>query len=94
MSVIIAIIVRVVGYGLVVGIPARLAEYFWQRAGLDRVDVLRAPHDTAIAIAIVATLLIALVGYGRLRKPAIFAAFYLAGALVTAPFAFARLAPA
>jgi hypothetical protein len=93
MGVIIAFIIRLVGYGLLVGVPAKVAQYFWERKGLDQVDVLRAPHDQAVIALFAATILISLFGYGRLRQPAIFIAFYLAGAALTAPFAFARLAP-
>jgi hypothetical protein len=93
MGAIIAFFIRVAGYGLLVGAPARIANYFWERIGLDQVEMLRAPHDQAVIVLIAATLLIALVGYGRLRQPAIFIAFYLAGAALTAPFAFARFAP-
>jgi hypothetical protein len=93
MGVIIAFIIRIVGYGLLVGAPARIAQYFWERKGLDHVDVLRAPHDQAVIALFAVTILISLFGYGRLRQPAIFIAFYLAGAALTAPFAFARLAP-
>ena len=94
MGTIIAFIVRLVGYGLVIGIPARIAEYAWERLGLDRVAMLQAPHDQAILIASIATVGVSLVGFGPLRRIAIFIAFYIAGALLTAPFAFARLAPA
>jgi hypothetical protein len=93
MGAIIAFIIRLVGYGLLVGAPARIAQYFWERAGLDQVEVLHAPHDQGILILFGATVAIALFGYGRFRQPAIFIAFYLAGAALTAPFAFARFAP-
>lgn len=94
MSAIIAFIVRLVGYGLLIGVPDRIAQYVWERAGLDRVDVLQQPHDTASLVLLIAPFAIALVGYGRMRPVAMFIALYLAGAALTAPFAFARLAPA
>jgi hypothetical protein len=92
MGTIIAFVVRLVGYGLVVGIPARIAQALWETMGLDHVAALQNPHDQAIRIAAILTVVIALFGYGVFRRAAIFLAFYLAGALFTAPFAFVRLA--
>jgi hypothetical protein len=89
---VISYIVRVVGYALALGIPVRIGEYFWERAALDQVDVLRAPHDTAMTIVIVTPFVLALFGFGVFRRPAVFLAMYLAGAALTAPFALARLA--
>lgn len=94
MSSIIAYIVRLVGYALLVGAPARAAEYFWNQKGLDRVNDLQAPHDSATLVLLIAPFVLAVFGYGRLRPAAVFVALYLAGAALTAPFAFARLAPA
>jgi hypothetical protein len=88
----ISYIVRLVGYALVLGIPGRISEYLWERAALDGVDVLRAPHDAAMTIVIVTPFVLALFGYGVFRRPAVFIAMYLAGAALTAPFALARLA--
>ena len=93
MGAVIAFIIRLVGYGLLVGVPYRIAEYFWLREGLDQVDVLRAPHDQAALVMFVAPVLLALFGFGTLRQLAMFVALFLAGAALTAPFAFARLAP-
>lgn len=94
MSAIIAFIVRLVGYALLIGVPERIAQYFWERAGLDRVAVLQGPHDTGTLVLLIAPFVIAVFGYGPLRRVAMFIALYLAGAALTAPFAFARLAPA
>lgn len=94
MGVIIGFIIRLVGYALLIGIPYRLAEYFWQRSALDQVDMLKPAHDTAIAVMTIAPAVLAVFGFGALRRLAIFIAFYLAGAALTAPFAFARFAPA
>jgi hypothetical protein len=94
MGTVIAFVIRLVGYALLIGVPYRIAEYFWERASLDQVDVLRAPHDLAVAILLIAPIVIAFFGFGRLRQTAVFIALYLAGAALTAPFAFARLTPA
>lgn len=92
MGVLIAFVVRLVGYALLIGIPVRLAEYFWVRAALDQVESLRPSHDIATATATIAPFVLAVFGYGALRNVAVFLALYIAGAALTAPFAFARLA--
>jgi hypothetical protein len=93
MGAIIAFIIRLVGYALLIGIPARIAEYFWERASLDQVGPLHAPHAVAAAVVTVAPFVLALFGFGALRRAAIFVALYIAGAVLTAPFAFARFSP-
>jgi len=92
MGAIIAFIIRLVGYALLIGVPVRIAEYFWVRASLDMVDIVRPMHDTAAATATIAPFLLALFGFGALRNVAVFVALYIAGAALTAPFALARLA--
>jgi hypothetical protein len=92
MGVVVAYIVRLVGYALLIGIPVRIAEYFWQRATLDQVDLLSLPHSIAAATATIAPFVLAVFGFGALRNAAIFVATALAGAALTAPFALARLA--
>jgi hypothetical protein len=93
MGSLIGFVVRLVGYALLVGIPVRIAEYLWERAGLDHVDVLRAPHDTFATVVTYMPFILALFGFGVLRRPAIFIAGYIAGVALTASFAFARLTP-
>jgi hypothetical protein len=90
MGALIAYVVRLVGYALLIGIPVRIAEYFWLRAGLDQVDALHSPHDIAGATATIAPFVLAVFGFGALRNVAVFIAMSLAGAALTAPFAFAR----
>lgn len=92
MGTVIAYVVRLVGYALLIGIPVRVAEWFWVRAALDAVDVLQAPHIAATATATIAPFVLALFGFGALRNTAVFIALYIAGAALTAPFALARLA--
>ena len=93
MGSLIGFVVRLVGYALFIGIPIGVAEFLWERARLDQVDVLRGPHDTVATIAIYAPFVLALFGFGALRRPAMFLAGYLIGVALTASFAFARLAP-
>lgn len=92
MGAVIAYVVRLVGYALLIGIPVRIAEYFWLRNALDSVDMLRPAHDIATAAATISPFVLALFGFGALRNAAVFAALFIAGAALTAPFAFARLA--
>ncbi len=94
MGAVIGYITRLVGYALLVGIPARIAEFFWERAGLDQADALHAPHDTVTTVVTVAPFVLALIGYGALRRVAVFMAMYIAGAVLTAPFVLARFATA
>jgi hypothetical protein len=92
MGAVIAYVVRLVGYALVIGIPVRIAEYFWVRGTLDQVDALRPLHDIATLTATIAPFVLGIFGFGALRNAAVFIALYIAGAALTAPFAFARLA--
>jgi hypothetical protein len=91
MSQLIGYIMRLVGYALVVGIPARLAEWIWQQKNIDTVDQLQGPHSTAVVVLEIAPFVLALFGFGRLRNLAVFIALVIDGALLTAPFALARL---
>lgn len=90
MSVIISFIIRLVGYALLVGVPARIAQYFWERAALDAAEPLRPAHDLAATVVTIAPFVLALIGGGAFRRVAVFIAMYLAGAMLTAPFAFVR----
>ena len=94
MGTIIGFIIRLVGYALLVGAPSRVGQFFWERAGLDQLDLLRPAHDLMTTVVLVVPFVLALVGFGLLRRPAIFVALFIAGAALTAPFAFARLSPA
>jgi len=91
MSHVIGYIMRLVGYALLVGIPARLAEWFWQQKNLDTVDQLQAPHSYAVFALTAVPFVLALFGFGRFRNLAIFVALALDGAVLTAPFTFAHL---
>jgi hypothetical protein len=85
-------IVRLAGYAILLGIAARLAQWLWEKRGLDGVAVLQAPHETAVAVIALAPIVLALLGVGLLRRVALFVAWFLVGAVLTAPFAFARFA--
>jgi len=91
MSSIIGFIMRLVGYALLVGIPARLAEWIWEQKNLENVDVLQAPHALAVMVLSIVPFVLAIFGFGRFRNLAVFIAIALDGAALTAPFVFARL---
>ncbi len=89
-----AFLVRLIVYAIVLGVVSRIAEYLWVRAGLDGSITLQPFHDAGITTLVVAPLVLALLGFGPLRAVAVFVAAFLAGAALTAPFAFARFAGA
>jgi hypothetical protein len=84
-------ILRLVCYALLFGGSAYLFQMWWSGDGLDAVGALRSFHDKTIVGLRVAPLVLALVGVGRLRSLAVFLAFLLVGAALTAPFVWARL---
>jgi len=92
MGAIIGYIMRLVGYALLVGIPARLAQWFWEQRNLDAVDALQTLHSAAVFAVAFTPFVLAFFGFGRLRSAAVFIALALDGAVVTAPFALSRLA--
>jgi hypothetical protein len=83
-------LVRLVGYALALGITARIASALWVQFGLDNVIDLQPFHDRGFEVLLVAPLPLALLGFGVLRRPALFVAAVLIGAALTAPFAAAR----
>ena len=85
-------IIRLVFFALLLGACAYLFQTWWSGDGLDAVARLRSFHDKAILGLRVAPLVLALIGIGRLRSVAVFLAFLLAGAALTAPFVCARVA--
>lgn len=85
-------IIRLAGYALLLEAVLRIAQAVWVRDGLDGIAGLQALHDTGLYTLYAAPIVLALFGVGPLRRPAIFIAFFLAGAALTAPFAIARVA--
>jgi hypothetical protein len=85
-------ILRLVCYALVFGLTAYLFQTWWSGNGLDAVGALRSFHDKTTLGLRVAPLVLALLGIGRLRDVAVFVAFLLVGAALTAPFVCARVA--
>jgi hypothetical protein len=85
-------IVRLIGYALVLGITARVADALWVQYGLDGSIALQPFHDLGVEVLIIAPLPLALFGFGVLRRPALFIAAFLVGAALTAPYAAARFA--
>jgi hypothetical protein len=84
-------ILRLVCYALLFGLTAYLFQTWWSGDGLDAVGALRSFHDKTVLGLRVAPLVLALFGIGRLRSLAMFTAFLLAGAALTAPFVCARV---
>jgi hypothetical protein len=85
-------IVRLVGYALLFGVTARVAEALWVQQGLDNAIDLQNLHDLGIRILIYAPFVAALLGIRRYRRIVVFLAAFLVGAALTAPFACARFA--
>lgn len=85
-------LVRLVGYALAFGITARIASALWVQYGLDGVFELQRFHDLGFEVLVIAPLPLALLGFGPLRRLALFIAALLIGAALTAPFAAARFA--
>ena len=88
----IGFIIRLVGYGVLLGVVTRVALVWWSQYGLDGVIALQRFHDDGIAVLLVAPIVLALIGFGRLRDLAVFIGFFLAGAALTAPLVCARVA--
>lgn len=87
-------IIRLAGYALLLEAVLRIAQAVWVRDGLDAIAGLQPLHDAGLYTLYAAPIVLALVGVGPLRRAAIFIAFFLAGAALTAPFAIARVAGA
>jgi hypothetical protein len=85
-------IVRLAGYGVLLGVTASVALVWWSQNGLDGIAALQRLHDDGIAVLLIAPIVLALIGFGPLRAFAVFAGFFLAGAALTAPFVCARVA--
>jgi hypothetical protein len=85
-------IIRLAGYGVLLGITARVALVWWSQYGLDEVAALQRFHDNGIAALLIAPIVLALIGFGRLRDIAVFIGFFLIGAALTAPLVCARVA--
>ena len=84
-------IVRLVCYALLFGVSAFVFQQWWSGDGLDAVGALRSFHDKTVLGLRVAPLVLALIGVGRLRSAAVFLAFLVVGAALTAPFVCARV---
>ncbi len=85
-------VIRLIGYGLLLGLSARIAQALWSQNGLDGIAALQTLHDNGLIALYVAPLVLALIGFGPLRPLAMFAGFFLAAAALTAPFAISRVA--
>jgi hypothetical protein len=85
-------LIRLVVYAIVLGVVSRIAEYLWVQRALDGSSALQPFHDAGITTLVIAPIVLALLGVGKLRALTIFIAAFLIGAALTAPFALARFA--
>lgn len=84
-------IVRFLAYAIVLGIAYGIAQGYWTHEGLDLNADLAHYHALAVAVLMAAPIVLAIVA-SVARPLAIFVLCYLVGAVLTAPFALARLA--
>jgi hypothetical protein len=84
-------IIRLVGYGLLLGVSSRIGQTLWTNYGLDGNAALHAFHDSGVTLLLVAPVVLALLGIGILRAVCVFVGCGLAGAAITAPFVIARI---
>ncbi len=92
MAAIASFVIRLVGYAVLLGVAARIADYYWLANALDQVPEAQRWHDAGFTILAIAPLVLALVA-PIIRRLTFGIAIALAAAAVTAPFAFARLVP-
>jgi hypothetical protein len=86
-------VVRLLGYTLLLQVASRAAQSMWLQDGLESVRRLQHFHDLGTTGLLFAPLVLAVVGsIAPLRSLAVFAAFFLAAAALTAPFVCARVA--
>ncbi|HEX3464073.1 MAG TPA: hypothetical protein VHS78_08505 [Candidatus Elarobacter sp.] len=88
----VAFVLRLVGYALLLGVTSRVMQSLWTGYGLDGVRRLQHFHDVTIAALLIAPVVLALLGFGRLQAVAVFCGFFLTGAALTAPFVCVRVA--
>jgi hypothetical protein len=88
----IGFVIRLAGFGILLGAVTRVALIWWSQFGLDDLAALQRFHDTSIGVLLVAPVVLALIGFGRLSSVAVFAGCFLAGAALTAPLVCARVA--
>ncbi len=80
-------VIRLVGYGVLLGVVAWIAQMSWSNHGLGAVAPLRRFHDGGLAALILAPLVLAALGTRRGRALAALLAGLLIGAALTAPYA-------
>lgn len=88
----VAFVIRLVGYALLLGVTSQVMQALWTGYGLDAIGRLQHFHDLALTGLLVAPVVLALLGFGRLQAIAVFCGCFLAGAALTAPFVCARVA--
>ncbi len=91
LAVFVAFVIRLALYALLLGVSSRIAQTLWSNHGLENVTALQPLHDAGITALLVAPVVLALIGAGRFGWIALFLAFFLAGAALSAPFTFSHL---
>ena len=84
-------LLRFLVYAIVIGVAYSVAQSFWVQDNLDTSTTFAGVHAIGTAILIVAPFVLAIVA-AIARPLAIFVLFFLVGAMLTAPFALARVA--
>jgi len=82
-------ILRFLSYAFALGVTYAVAQMLWTRNGLDLSSDLLGLHSLGVTIVTLSPLVLALVATVA-RLLAVFALFYVMGAILTAPFALAR----
>ena len=82
-------IIRFLVYAVALGVTYSIAQMLWTRNGLDLVGDLLGLHNLGVTVLTFSPLVLALIAVGA-RLLAVFALFFIMGAVLTAPFALAR----
>ena len=85
-----AFLLRFLLYAIVIGVAYSIAQRFWVQDNLDMSAAFAGVHAIGTLILIVAPFVLAVVA-AIARPLAIFMLFFLLGAMLTAPFALARV---
>lgn len=82
-------IARVIAYVFLIGVAIAIAQVWWQAYALDSADGLATARDQAEPFLAISPLVCA--GLGAVARPlGTFLVFFVAGAVITAPFALAH----
>ena len=83
-------LLRLVGYAIILGIATRIADAMWVQDGLDSFGQLQTWHGEGLTAMTWAPIVIAFISLAAPRI-ALFLAFLAIGAVLSEPYAFARM---